>query len=309
MNIREVLLKGRNLVEHHFGLFMIAAMLAGLFLPGAEHIPKDVVPFLMAIIIFFAASKIRRDDMKSIHIMDMLGIYSIRFLVLPYIVFFAASAVLPDYKFAILMLMLLPTGATLPAVTAILGGNPMVALSLLSLSSLLAPFVISTSYTLLSGTDIDVDGWGMFKTLALIIFLPIGVYGIMLKKCRPLVEPVRANSSFMAIMLICIVGLTIVASQREIILANLNFLFEAFLVGFGIYMALYIGGWLCFPHKAERERVSYALACGNNNIAVGISLAFLYLPEKETITLVTWELAWLGALSLCQYALSKVRQR
>jgi BASS family bile acid:Na+ symporter len=284
---------------------MFGALLCGLFVPGIEALPKEAVPYIMAVIIFFAASKIKQEDFKSIHVQDIALIYALRFLVLPCLAFFVLDAVLPAYKYAVFLLLLLPTGATLPAVTSILGGNPMVALSFLTLTSLSAPFVIPAFYGAFSGATLTLDPVSMFKTLAFIIFLPIGLYILLMKTWKKGLAPVRDNASFMAVTLICLVGMIIVASQREVILSDLAFLLQAFGVGLVVYLALYAAGWLAFAHKNLRERVSYALACGNNNIAIGISLAFLYLPEQETITLVMWELSWISALALCQYALSK----
>lgn len=297
----------RHFVESHFGVCLMLALVCGLFLPGADFIPKEAIPTMMAVIIFFAVSKIRRDDVASLKLGDAVLFYVMRFLVLPIVIYFAADIILPDYKYVLLLLLLLPTGATLPAVTAVMKGNPALSIGFLVLSSLCVPFVLPAIFGYFSATTLEIDQVSLFKTLAYIIFLPIIIYMAVFKWGRGAVAPIRENASFVSIFTICFVALTIVSSQRSVILQDVSVLLESVAVGMFSYGSLYIGGWFLYKNKPYRDRLSYALSSGNNNIVIGISLAFLYLPERDIITFVSWELAWLSALSLFQYIVSKTR--
>jgi BASS family bile acid:Na+ symporter len=206
------------------------------------------------------------------------------------------------------MLLLLPCGATLPAVAAILGGNPVLGLSGTTITSLLAPFAIPFAFAVFSGTDIDIDIMGMFYTLAAIVFLPVGLYGLV-KRYGPrrVTGIIQANTSFYSIVTICVVIITIVAAQRDFFLSDLGFLVEASVLGTVVYAAMYLGGWFLAYKMARRERIAMALMCGVNNTAIGISLAFLYFPPRETLMLLLWEISWLLGLAVFQFYLSRCK--
>lgn len=293
------------MIEHHFGLLLMGALSIGLLVPGLESLPAWVVPYIMGAIIYLASSKISPEDIKDVHYAEIAKIYLWRFLLLPVVIYFVFDAFLPSFKLAALMLALLPSGATLPSVTAILKGNPVSALGMLILTCFLAPFVLPFVFSHLSGAEVEIDALGMLKTLSAIIFLPIGLYVLTARFVPKIVPALQRNSSAGSMMLISCVGIIIVSSQRHLILSDGWYLVEALSVGMGLYCLFYFLGWLAYPKEGYHQRVTYALMSGNNNIAIGISLAFLYLPERETIALVVWELAWLGALSLFQYAVSK----
>ena len=299
----------RHVVTSYFGLFMIGAMLVALVLPFDMLIPSSGIPYLMFGVVFFAASKIKPDDIKALHFGDIAGIYILRFLAVPFAGFFLAQWLVPDYKFAVLLLLFLPSAATLPAVTMILKGNPMVALGLLALTSVLAPFVIPAGYGFLSGAEISIDSWSMFKSLAFMILAPIVLCSVLYKTTPKIMPHLRDNASFMSIFLIILIIMVIVSAKSTYFIENPMVVLHAVVLGLVIYAALYALGWSLFGHKPARERISYCLAFGNTNISVGISLAFMYLPEREMLAMVSWEIAWITSLSAAQYALSKVKQR
>ena len=64
-------------------------------------------------------------------------------------------------------------------------------------------------------------------------------------------------------------------------------------------------GLVCFCKSPYRERVSYGVICGSNNLALGVSLAFLYLPARDTVIFASWEVAWLGSMVLFQLYLKR----
>ncbi len=293
-------LKFRTFCEQHFGVVLFVALLCALMFPPVGALSGVAVPLVLGVIMYFASSKIMAQDIPDIEPFSVFKLYFVRFIILPVLVFFIAGVVLPDYRFSLLLLLLLPTGATLPAIVAIMGGNPALGLGMTCFTNLLVPIVLPAIFLFLSGTDMAIDGWGMFQTLALILFLPVGLYAFTAKFLPKTVPVIRKNSSFAAVILIGSVVFMIVSSQQDIILKDLWFLLEAVSVGVCAYAGLYFGGWFIFRNKPFRERVSYAFICGNNNIAIGISLAFLYLPEREIVTLVSWEIAWLSGMVLFQ---------
>ena len=292
-------------IEGHLGVVLLLAMVAGLFLPGLEVLPKELIPYLMLCIIYFAASKIHFDDLKAVRLRDVSLIFVGRFLALPVLAFFVAQAFFPVYAYAFLLLLLLPTGATLTAVMGIMRGNPALGLGATVVTSFAAPFIIPLAFEHLAGAAMDVDAIGMFKSLAFMIFLPVLLFIATVRFAPRMVPRIEKYSSMAAVLLIAVIAIIIFASQRALILADIGFLFQAVLVGLGVYAFLYLTGWVLFVRQGRRQRVSYALMCGNNNIALGVSLSFLYLPEQDMVIMVVWEMSWLLGLTIFQYFVSK----
>lgn len=292
--------KVRAVIESHFGLFLLAAFALGLAVPGVQDTPKNVILILQAAIILFACSKIRLADFQGFRPREIAGFYILRFILLPVAMFFAAVWTVPEYKYALLLLGLMPCGATLPAMMGILGGNPALGLTATTVSGLLAPFVVFVMFALFSTLDLQLDLWGMFQTLFFVIFCPVIVYFGMLRRFGPLKLAMRENASMMAILLIFGVIMIVVAYQRDRFFTEPVFFIQAFAVGAVAYFIYYALGWFVFARHDRRTRISYALMGGNNNIALAISLAALYFPAREMFILVVWEILWIIGVTLFQ---------
>lgn len=295
----------RTFIEAHFGALLLLAFVLGLTVPALENTPKNVILVLQATIILFACSKIRLADFSDFRARDVAGFYILRFILLPVLMFYAAVLFAPEYKYALLLLGTMPCGATLPAMMNILGGNPALGLTATTLSGLLSPFVVSAIFAAVSTMGLQLDILGMFQTLFIVIFCPVLVYFGLLRRIEPLKLTMRTNASMMAIILIFGVIMIVVAYQRERFFQEPEFFIEAFIIGAIAYFIYYALGWILFRRRNLSTRISYSLMGGNNNIALGISLAALYFPEKEMFILVVWEILWIMGVTLFQLYVKK----
>jgi predicted Na+-dependent transporter len=293
--------KIRSAVESHFGLTLIVAFACGLFVPGADQLPSILVPYFLAGVIFMSCAKLTLEDLKAIELKSVFGLYVLRFCVFPFVVFGAMGVIYPEFRYAFFLMALLPCGVTLPAVTAILGGNAALGLGATTITSLLAPLSIPLAFSLISDIEMELDTVAMAKTLALIIFLPISFYFLAFRRWAAGKRFVQDNSSFFAVVQIGIVATIIIGSERDFILENWVFVVFAFMSGLVLYASFYALGWFMSPRENMVNRISYTLITGNNNIALGISLAFLYFPAREISVLVACEVSWIMALSLFQF--------
>ncbi|MCB1591390.1 MAG: hypothetical protein KDI90_02950 [Alphaproteobacteria bacterium] len=292
--------KIRPVIEGHFGLFLMAAFVLGLTVPGLKETPKIVILILQALIILFACSKIKLDDFKDFKPKEIAGFYILRFIALPVVMFFISAWTVPEYKYALLLLGLMPCGATLPAMMSIMGGNPALGLTATSVSGLLSPFVVFAMFAVFSTLELQLDLWGMFQTLFFVIFCPVIVYFGVLRRFEPLKLSMRSNASMMAIIFIFGVIMIVVAYQKDRFFTEPLFFFAALSVGAVAYFIYYALGWFLFAKRDLKTRISYALMGGNNNIALAISLAALYFPAREMFILVVWEILWIMGVTLFQ---------
>lgn len=290
----------RPFIEHHFSLFLLGAFGAGLFAPDLTFIPKTLVPMILATIIFFSCSKIKLEDFKQFRVRDVAGFIFLRFLILPIVIFFFAQEFLPQYKFVLLLFALLPCGATLSAMMTIVGGSAALGLTATTITSFLVLVTIPLAFSLLSNQSIEVDTIGMFKTLIFMIILPVSVYFGFVRRFEKVKLSMRKNSSAAACLLICANVIIVVSYQQDKFFENFSFLFFTMFIGTAFYALFYILGWFFFFKGNKKQKVSYALMSGNNNINLGISLAVLFMPDFEGLVLILWELSWILGLVFFQ---------
>lgn len=288
----------RPFVEHHFSMFLLGAFFVGLVVPDISFIPKEVVPSILAVIILVSCSKIKLEDFKQFRARDVAGFVVVRFVIIPVMLFAFTQAMMPTYTLSVLMLSLLPCGATLAAVMSVVGGSAGLGLTATTLTSLLAPVSIPVAFAFLSGVNVEIDILGMFITLVLTVICPVVVYFGCIRRFERVKLSLRRNSSALSCLLICVNVVIVVSYQQDKFFENFGFLLQTLMVGGGAYLFFFVVGWFFFMRGSKTQKVSYALMSGNNNINLGISLAVLFLPDFESMVLVLWELNWILGL-LC----------
>jgi BASS family bile acid:Na+ symporter len=298
----------RALIESRIGTVLGLFVLAGMLLPGLALVPGAALPWIIGIILLFACSRIEPADIARIRPSEVLGFYLLRFLLLPVPVYAALHFAWPRLAEAGLLTALMPAGATAPALAGILGGNPALALGLVALSSLAAPVAVPAVFSLVGGAHIQLDTGAMMLTLALTIFTPVLLYGLVLRRVPPLARAMKANASAAALLLIGFALAVVVAKRRDMILADPGFVLLAAAFQAGLSFCFYAAGWAMgsLPGEARRRAaISYAVSSGAVNIVLGISLALLFFPPETSLILVAGEIPWVLALPLFRAFLAR----
>lgn len=131
-----------DLIRRNFTAALMVGFVIGFFAPGLDQLPKALVLFVLALVIFFSCSQISRDEFRQIHYKEALGFTLLRFVLLPVVIYFAIRPFVPDMAEAVFLLCLVPAGVSVGALCAISGGNTTLGLGITVLSSLMAPFSI-----------------------------------------------------------------------------------------------------------------------------------------------------------------------
>lgn len=260
---------------------------------------------ILATIILFSCSKIKLEDFRNFRARDVAGFIVLRFLIVPLVIFYMAQAFLPEYRHVLLLFALLPCGATLSAMMAVVGGSPALGLTATAITSFIAPLSIPLAFAFLTNHSIEVDTMGMFKMLVLTIVLPVALYFGFIRRFEKVKLSMRKNSSAAACLLICMNVIIVISYQQDKFFENFGFLFFTMFIGTGLYLLFYIFGWFFLRKGNKKQKISYALMSGNNNINLGISLAVLFMPDFEALVLILWELGWILGLLFFQFFVRK----
>jgi predicted Na+-dependent transporter len=292
--------------ENHFGLVMVLCLALGLLSPLPGMLPDYVPPIILAVMMGFSCSKIRLADLKAIRIKDVAGFYTLRFMIVPLLGFLFFQTFLPAYTYAVLLILLLPMAVSGAALAAMFGGNATLALTGTVLTSLIAPFMIPLVFEF-AGYEIALDTFGMFLTLAGIVFVPALVYFCGIRFFEKPKQWIQTNSSFASVLLFSIFIMIVVSRLRDEILADPVSLIVPGIILLLLYVGIYALGWLVFLRSERSTRIAYTVFSGMNNIGLGVSLAIMYFPVQEKIYLIICEFLWVFLLSGFQYFLKKAK--
>jgi BASS family bile acid:Na+ symporter len=293
-------------VQRAFSVLLLLAFAAGLATPALS--PPDWLPApLLAVVLFVACARIRSEDLDAVQPKRVLGFAFARFVLLPLGMWFAVDLVRPDLAPAALLLGMLPTGVTATAITSILRGNPALALGTTILSTVLAPLLIPTALSAVAGESVQVDGLGIGVTLGGLLFVPTALYFGLARRSPVLVEWLRTRGSPLSIVLICTIAFFVANGQRARILADPAALVGLVGMGLVFYVVAYGLGIGTGRSGTHRDTVGWAIASGNNNIVLGLTLALLHLPD-QVVAFLAWDLAWITGLSLIQPVLRRLAQ-
>lgn len=296
----------KSIIENNLNLILLISVIVGLFVPGIELIPNDVVTFLLAFMVLFLSSKVDISEVKDIKLSSVIVFYIIRFILLPIILFFIAESLIPKYSVGILLLALLPVGITTPLLVGNLKGNVTFALGLTIITSLLAPLVLPFIFMNI-GIQHDLEIKGLFITLFLIIIAPLVLYYSFIAIKKELKPFFYNNSSFVSTLLLGIIISIVVSKQKDVFLNDISALLVVSLALLIMFLLFYLFGWF-YPLKREQPSflICNALSSGAINTALGINLALLYFSDDTIFFLVVSEFFWVVSIPLFNAMIKRV---
>ena len=268
----------------------------GLFVPGLERLPDSLVPWLLAGLVLMSCTRISAQAIKAVRPVTILRFYVIRFIALPIVLFVVTPQLTPGLKEGVYLLALMPTGTMVTPLAAILNSNVVMALSLTVFSSVLSPFVVSAMFGLTGFVTLDVDILSIFFMLFGVIFGPITIYYLVVHPRKNVKRIVAENASFMSMILLSLILITILAEYRRFIWAEPIFVLKSCLMMTLLIGLFFFYGW-CSAKKKE-DKISLALSSSFMNSALAVSLTFLYFPPLISIFIVISELRYLVILPL-----------
>lgn len=289
----------RDWTEKHFNWILLSAFFIGMVMPGLSAVPKEFVIYGTGAIIFLACSRISLKELEAVDIFTIGWFTLARFMIIPFAVYFIVLAILPDLAIGSFLLALMPAGVAVAVLTAITSGNVALGLSLTIFSSLLAPAVVPSAFAML-GHMVQIDLFDMFKTLVLMVFLPIGLYFGLARPVPKIKETIRENGKFTSIVIMVCLTSIIVAQKREIFYQDPWFVVESLAVLSVLFFIFYVSAWLLSFKCALPERVAYTYGSGAMNNNLGIALAYFYFDAKTALFLVLSEIIWVLAMSTFQ---------
>lgn len=159
--------------ENQISIVLIG-LVAGLLLPGVFRAFHPWNTLLLQIIFFLSALRVNMKDLKVYALDWKMHVLTAGFMLvaLPLAVYFPLAPFAPDWALAFMIVLAAPTGMTIALIADFFGGKTSLALIIVLVTSVLAPFTIPVVAQITVGQSVAIDSIGMLRSLAEVIILP-----------------------------------------------------------------------------------------------------------------------------------------
>lgn len=230
----------------------------------------------------------------------LAGILS-QFILLPALTFLLILIIQPRPSFAIGMMLVAacPGGNISNFMSAMAKGNAALSVSLTAVSSSLAIFMTPINLAFWAGiytptanilTAVNLDFWSMFKTVSLILLIPI-VLGMLLRRHQPkIADKIHPIMHYASIAIFAAIVIMAFKANFDLFLQYIHLVI--FLVLIHNALALSLGYQVARIFGLERrDRRSIAIETGIQNSGLGLILIFSFFDGLGGMAIVA---AWWG---------------
>lgn len=272
-------------------LGVIAGLILAQRIAGAS---PAIIPLFAFITFSGALSMTTRDAIAVARNPLPIVVFLVSFhIVIPLLVRIASGLVFSgdaEYVTGFILLFAIPTAVSGYIWTSIHRGNGPLALALILLDTLLAPFVVPMTVSLLMGKAVSIDTGGMFVSLLLMVVIPsvLGVSINELSKGRLPLRIVPIFKPFSKLFLVAVIAINVSRLPGTLPPLGPDFIAVA-----ALSVALSFGGFAVgrFASALLRlpvaDTVSVTFATGMRNISAALVLAIAFFPPRAALPVVT----------------------
>jgi BASS family bile acid:Na+ symporter len=271
-------------------LVIFGSMGAGIGFPAVGKIFSPYPFYLLMILLFFSFLKIEFSEVihHAGETASMLLILCLcKLLIVPVVLFFIAQALLPEYALPILLMSGISTGVLAPFISGLLNASTLLALMMVVITSLSAPFSLPALVKLLLGETIEISFLSMVRVLIMVIFVP-AFFAALLREWAPSFPKKLETLQFPVSLVICAcVNLGVFPKYSSYFTERPAELVGAIVVAFVLSAILHVLGFFVTLSKRKEDRLAGAVsfACMNNVLIIVFSSQF-FGPLAPTLAAV-----------------------
>lgn len=288
-------MKAGQLITANFAVTLLIACALGFVIPDVGSVMPHVIVGILALIVFSSFFRLSLDfRVLGGHIRQALLFFVLRFLALPLAVFLVLNCFESEYAGYFLLLLLLPTGVSAPAISTLFRSDIELALTIVTVSHALVVATIPVAFVFWGG-EAGVEPVMLFRTLVLTVLVPF-VLHLPFRRSLKIKSFIASRVSLIAVLGLSAIFMLVVAHNRAFLLRRGFVLVGDLGLLLAVYAVLYFTGWLLSRRAGHARGVSYSFCSGLNNIGLGLSLASLYFPSDWVSFFLVGEFAWILVL-------------
>lgn len=187
----------------------------------------------------------------------------------------------PDTVVGLVLEASVPVGATTVMWSGVYGGNVALALTMMFVSTILAPFSIPWTLKLLCGASVEVDVMGMMGDMLYMVAIPavIGVVYNQLSHGRGKEELSPVMAPLSSILVPIIIATNATGISQYVLNLTPRLVAVAAFVACLTALSILVGGAVArATRQSDDVMITMMFDCGIRNISAGAVLAAAYLP-------------------------------
>lgn len=271
-----------------------SSIVLGILLADSLHSFSFLVPWIFAFMTFSGSLGSGFKEFVQVirHPLPLVLVLLVLHIVMPLTAWISGDLIFHNDPFTItgmILAMSIPTGISSMIWVSIYKGHIPLTLSLILIDTFLSPFVVPYSLSLMVGSKVSMDVWGLMKGLLLMVVLP-SLAGMLLnqfssgkvKKWGPILSPF----SKIGVILVISINGAVVAPY----VFTLNWKFVAIVGTMLIISSVgYLLGWLiCYMMNWKRDIMfSVIFNAGMRNTVAGVALAVSFFPAPVSVPVIT----------------------
>jgi BASS family bile acid:Na+ symporter len=291
--IKEILIKFNRILEQRMFLVIFSGLLLGLLFPGLDRW-KALVPILFGYMTLVTALNISWKGVFGVITMPgpILLILLLLHGVMPLFSLSISSlvwGVSSQFTVGMVLAVLIPIGVTSVIWTGLAKGETPLALTAVTIDSLISPFLVPISAVIFLGRSVQLDSRSLMIGLFWMIVLPT-IVGISLHDLsKGSIGPAwsHINGPLSKIALSFVVAINVAAAQEIIIKMHTAFGPLLALLCLQVLAGYLVGFWAAKAFKYTYKRaVGVTFSVGMRNISAGIVIALQYFSPQAAIPVV-----------------------
>lgn len=287
-------MKINQVIEKYFWIFLIMGILIGIWQPVVFETPKYLPKILLGAMLFIVFLKIDAleiiEKMKNFRL--MIYIAMVYMIIIPVLFFLLVNIFDRQLALGILLLTAMPAGVSTPALTDILKGNISLAMSIVIVTQVIAPFTVPFLFWMIGTKGLEINKLLLFKDIAILVFFPM-MLAQVIKKYFPLVIN-RTQHLFTSanVFLLFTFVYVAISSQRNIILDNPVSLVWKTSILYLVFIILHAAGYIICYRESKENKIALSITSAYMNNGLAIVLASTYFGPGILVLMVLSEIPW-----------------
>ncbi|MEZ4829018.1 MAG: bile acid:sodium symporter [Bacteroidia bacterium] len=281
-------------IVRYFWVVMLIGLVAGLLWPVYSLALMPLLEPALILLLFLVFLKTDfLEILRGISNFRLMGLVALMFLiVIPAGVFFLVKPFDSHLALGLLLLTCMPSGTATPALTDLMKGNAGLSMSVVIITSLLAPVTVPLLLSVCAGADIEMDTVGLFRKLGFLVCFPLILAEIVKRISPTLIVKTRHWYAFINVAIFGIFVYATVGSQQSAILENPVSLLGQIGVLYLLFAVLHILGYLMGWKMDNRDRLTLTISRAYMNNGIAIVIAAKFFDPSILILMILSEFPW-----------------
>lgn len=295
LGFMNILYKISGLLSSHTALFVGAAGVAAFFFPGLfAWVEAERQTAVLGIIMLTMGMTLSTQDYKILakRPFDIFIGAAAQYTIMPLAAFAVAHAFGLPKGFAVGLMLVgtCPGGVSSNIMSYLAKGDLAFSVGMTTASTLLSPVMTPLLMLWLNGESVDVNAWGMFKSILIVTLIPVGIGSLLnfaLGERKGYKSAMKIMPALSVIGLACIVG-GVTAHHGALFFESGIAIFAAIVLHNALgYCGGYLAGKAFGMNFAQKKTLSIEVGCQNAGLGTNLAGAhFSALPEAAVATAV-----------------------